>query len=129
MVLTSEKHFLRYRRERDFYYLESESESRSVLSNSLRPHGLYSSWKPPGQNTGVGSLSLLQEIFPMQGSKPGFPNCRQILYLLSHKKRKGFLLSIILAESNTRPQVNQYLLSKQSFRGILGLVLSNFSLL
>ena len=34
-----------------------ESESRSVMSYSLRPHGLYSPWKSPGQNTGVGSLS------------------------------------------------------------------------
>ena len=39
---------------------ESESESRSVLSDSLRPHRLYSPWNPPGQNTGVGRLSLLQ---------------------------------------------------------------------
>ena len=57
VVLTSEKHFLRYRRERDFYYLESESESRSVLSDCLRPHGLYSSWKPTRQNTGVHFLN------------------------------------------------------------------------
>ena len=35
-------------------------ESRSVVSDSLQPHGLYSPWNPPGQNTGVGSLSLLQ---------------------------------------------------------------------
>ena len=35
------------------------SESGSVVSNSLRPHGLYSPWNSPGQNTGVGSLSLL----------------------------------------------------------------------
>ena len=41
-----------------------ESESCSVVSDSLRPHGLYSSWNSPGQNTGVGSLSLLQGIFP-----------------------------------------------------------------
>ena len=41
-----------------------ESESCSVVSNSLWSHGLYSSWKSPGQNTGVGSHSLLQEIFP-----------------------------------------------------------------
>ena len=34
-----------------------ESESRSVMSYSLRPHGLYSPWNSPGQNTGVGSLS------------------------------------------------------------------------
>ena len=52
---------------------------------SFRPHGLYSPWKSPGQNTGVGSLSLLQGIFPTQWSKPGFPHCRQILYQLSHK--------------------------------------------
>ena len=38
-----------------------------------------------GQNTGVGSLSLLQGIFPTQGSNPGLPHCRQILYQLSHK--------------------------------------------
>ena len=36
-----------------------ESESRSVVSDSLRPHGLYSPWSSAGQNTGVGSLSLL----------------------------------------------------------------------
>ena len=30
------------------------------MSDSLRPHGLYSPWNSPGQNTGVGSLSLLQ---------------------------------------------------------------------
>ena len=64
---------------------ESESESRSVVSDSLRPHGLYSPWNSPGQNTGVGSLSLLQGIFPTQGGNPGIPHCRQILYQLSHK--------------------------------------------
>ena len=37
------------------------SGSRSVVSNSLRPRGLYSPWNYPGQNTGVGSLSLLQD--------------------------------------------------------------------
>ena len=49
------------------------------------PHGLYSPWHSPGQNTGVGSLSLLQGIFPTQGSNPGLLHCRQILYQLSHK--------------------------------------------
>ena len=51
--------------------VESENESRSVVSDSLRPHGLYSPWNSPGQNTGVGSLSLLQGIFPTQESNPG----------------------------------------------------------
>ena len=52
-----------------------------------RPHGLYSPRNSPGQNTGVGSLSLLQGIFPTQGSNPGLQHCRQILYQLSHKGR------------------------------------------
>ena len=57
-----------------WYYLltlKKWSESHSVMFDSLRPHGLYSSWNSPGQNTGVGSLSLLQGIFPTQGSNPG----------------------------------------------------------
>ena len=62
-----------------------ESESCSVVSDSLRPYGLYSPWNSPGQNTGVGSLSLLQRIFPTQGSNPGLPHCGRILYQLSHK--------------------------------------------
>ena len=63
----------------------SESESHSAMSDSLRPHGLYSPWNSPGQNTGVGSLSLLQGIFPTQGSNPGIPHHRQIPYQLSHQ--------------------------------------------
>ena len=49
------------------------------------PQGLYIPWNSPGQNTGVGSLSLLQGIFPTQGSNPGLLHCRQILYQLNHK--------------------------------------------
>ena len=52
---------------------------------TLQPHGLYSPWNSPGQNTGVGSLSLLQGIFPTQGLNLGLPHWRQILYQLSHK--------------------------------------------
>ena len=64
-----------------------ESESCSVVSDSLWPHGLYSPWNAPGQNTGVGSLSLLQGLFPTQGLNPGLPHCRWILYQLSHQGR------------------------------------------
>ena len=64
---------------------ESESESCSVVSDSWPPHELYSPWNSLGQNTGVGSLSLLQGIFPTQGSNPGLPHCRRILYQLSHQ--------------------------------------------
>ena len=63
----------------------SESKSRSIMSNSLQPHGPYNPWNSPGENTGVGSLSLLQGLFPTQGSNPDLPYCRRILYQLSHK--------------------------------------------
>ena len=63
----------------------SESETGSVASDSLRPHGPYSPWNSPGQNTGVGSLSLLQGIFQTQGSNPGLPHCTGILYQLGHQ--------------------------------------------
>ena len=54
----------------------SENESRSVVSDSLRLHELYSPLNSPGQSTGVGNLSHLQEIFPTQGSNPGLLHCR-----------------------------------------------------
>ena len=60
-------------------------ESRSVFSDSLWPRGLHSPWNSPDQNTGMGSRSLLQGIFPTQRSNPGLLSCRQIIYHLSHK--------------------------------------------
>ena len=59
--------------------------SHSDVSDSLWPHGLYSPWNSPGQNIGVGNLSLLQGIFPTKGLNPGRLHCRQILYQLSHQ--------------------------------------------
>ena len=50
---------------------------------TLRPQGLP--WDSPGKNTGVGCHALLQGIFPTQGSNPGLPHCRWILYHLSHQ--------------------------------------------
>ena len=61
------------------------AESYSVVSNSLLPHDLYSPENSPGQNNGVGSLSLLQGVFSTQGSNPALPHCRQILYQLCHR--------------------------------------------
>ena len=49
------------------------------------PWTIYSPQNYPGRNTGVGSLSLLQGIFPTQGSNPGLPHSRWTLYQLSHK--------------------------------------------
>ena len=48
----------------------------------MQHHGLYSPWNSPGQNTGVGSLSLLQGIFLTQESNQGLLHCRWILYQL-----------------------------------------------
>ena len=62
-----------------------QSESCSIVSDSLSPHGLSSPWSSPGQNTGVGSLSLLQGIFPTQELDWGLLHCRQILYQLSYQ--------------------------------------------
>ena len=45
---------------------------------------LWTPWNSPGQDTGVGSRSLLQGIFPTFGSNPGIPHCRWILYQLNH---------------------------------------------
>ena len=64
--------------------------SRSVMSSSLRFHGLQAAkllclWNFPGKNTGVGSHSLLQVIFLTQGSNPGLLHGRQILYSLSYE--------------------------------------------
>ena len=66
-------------------------ESHSVVSNSLQPHGLYSPWNSPGQNTGAGTVSFLQGIFLIQGLNPGLPHCGRIVYQLSHKGSSGIL--------------------------------------
>ena len=60
------------------------AQSYPTLCNPMDLY-IYSPWNSPGQNTRVGSLSLLQEIFPTQGSNPGVPHCRWILYQLSHQ--------------------------------------------
>ena len=63
------------------------------MPNSLQPHGLgpvrlLCPWNSPGKNTEVGSHSLLQDIFPTQGSNPGLPYSRQILY---HQQRINWI--------------------------------------
>ena len=83
-----------------------ERESHSVVSNSLRPHGLYSPWNSLGQNTGVGSLSLFQGIFPTQGLNPGLSHCRRILYQLSHKGSPTILewVAYLISSGSSRPR-------------------------
>ena len=71
-----------------FSFLGHESVSCSVVSDSLRPHGL----KPArllrlfsSSNTGVACHFLFQGLFLTQGSNPVLLHCRQILYHLSHQ--------------------------------------------
>ena len=73
------------------YDLLFPNVSCSVMSDSFQPHGLWPTrflcpWDFPGKNIGVGSHSLLQGIFPIQGLNLGLKHCRQILYCLSHQK-------------------------------------------
>ena len=125
-------------------HTHNEGKSRSAVSDSLQPHGLYSPWNSPGQNTGVGSLSLLQGlfpgieprspalqtnclpaepqgkpkntgvgscfflqgIFPTQGSNPGLPHCRLILYQLSHQESQRILewVAYPFSRGSSRPR-------------------------
>ena len=64
------------------------------LCLTLQLHGLYSPGHSPGQNTEVGSISFLQGIVPTQASSPGLPNCKQILYQLSHNGSPQFWLRV-----------------------------------
>ena len=81
------------------------SECRSVMSDSLRPHGLYSPWNSPGQNTAVGCHFLLQGIFPTQRWNPGLLHCRWILYHLSQKSMFGLFLLMRIHSLYTHPNV------------------------
>ena len=80
-----------------------------VMSNSLQPHGLHSPWNSPGQNTGVGSLSLLQGIFPTQASNPGLPHWAHSLPAEPQGKPKNtgvdslFLLQRIFPTQGSNP--------------------------
>ena len=98
--------------------------NRSVVSNSLRPHGpqptrLLHPWDFPGKNTGVGCHFPLLGIFLTQGSNQGLPHCRQMLYRLSYQGSLtlgilGYLSpTVITWWLNTRG--NQYFANWYSF--------------
>ena len=75
-------------------------QSRSVVSDSLQPCGLLPArllrpWDSPGKNNGVGSHSLLQGIFPVQGSNSGLSHCRQILYHQNHHGSPPLLTTLL----------------------------------
>ena len=81
------------------------SDSRSVESDSLGPRGLYSPWNSPGQNTRVGIQ--IQGIFSSQGSNPGVPHCRLILYKLRHQGSPRILERVAypFSSGSARPRV------------------------
>ena len=64
---------------------------------------IHNPWNSPGQNTGVGSRSLLQGIFPTQGSNLGLPHCRQIFYPMNHQGSPKILESL-----NTKGRNEKY---------------------
>ena len=99
---------------------ENESVGFSAVFDSLQSHGLQLTrllcpQNSPGKNTGVGSHSLLQGIFPTQGSNPGLQHCRQILYHLSHQeshtttKKKRVTLIIVSLYYNQMWKIFLYL--------------------
>ena len=60
-------------------------------------------WNSPGQNTGVGGLSLLKGIFLTEGSNPGLPHCKWILYQLSLKGSPRILEWVACPDPGTEP--------------------------
>ena len=90
--------------------LKSESVSRPVVSDSTRSRGLWPAtllcpWDFPGKSTGIGCHFLLQGVFPTQGSDLSLPNCRYILYHLSHQ-RQGTKISQTMQRSQEKKKQN-----------------------
>ena len=105
------------------YSRSVKSESPSVVSNYLWPHGLYSPWNSPGRNTGLGSLSLLHEMVPTQGSNPDVLHCTWILYQLSHKGSPRILEWVAYPFSS---RYKRYRLKVQSSAQVLELIMILF---
>ena len=74
-----------------FLYIFEKVKVAQSCPDSLLPHGLYSPWSSPGQNTGRGSYSLLQRISPTQELSLSLLHYRQILYHLSHQESPRIL--------------------------------------
>ena len=101
---------------------KSESVTHSVMSDSLRPNELQPArllcpWNSPGKNSGLGSHSLLQGIFPrslkLKGLNPSLPNCRWILYHLSHQEALSISyqsgkLKIMYGKELKREKIKKY---------------------
>ena len=85
-------------------YFSGVTQLFSCADDSLGLYGLQPTtrlcpWEFPGKNAAVGSLSLLQWLFPAQGSNPGLPHYRWILYQLSHPGSPRILEWVIYSSS------------------------------
>ena len=71
-------------------------QSHLILCNPMdcSPPGSSVHGDSPGKNTEVVCHALLQGLFPSQGSNPGLPHCRQILYHLSHQGSPEKILTL-----------------------------------
>ena len=78
----------------DFYILCLVAQSCPNFCNPMdcSPPGSSVHGDSPGKNTGVGCHAHLQGIFPTQGSNPGLPHCKSILYHLSHQGSPFYIL-------------------------------------
>ena len=93
---------------------ESESESRSLVSDSLQPHGLYSPWNSPGQNTGVGAFPFCRGSSQPRSpalqadSLPGEPQGKQEPWdsniSIAWSDMVGSTVSLLLQETNAVPK-------------------------
>ena len=94
-----------------------------VLQKTLESPWLYSHGILPGQNTGMGSLSLLQEIFASQGSNRGLPHYRRILYQLNPQGSPRILEWVLDTgvgiESWSWSLLQQIFLTQESNQGLL----------
>ena len=85
------------------WFWSEEVKAAQSCPTLCDPHGLYSPWNSPGQNTGVSSLSLLQGIFPTQQLNWDCLLCRQILYQLNYERSPMvWLCNLFLVSSENR---------------------------
>ena len=73
--------------------MASNTISESEVTGRVQLFTTPCQWDSLGKNTEVGCHFLLQRIFPTQGSNPGLPHCRQMLYHLSHQGKRVLLLA------------------------------------
>ena len=94
------------------FWFKVKSESCSLMSDSLPPHGLYSLWNSPGQNTGMGQFSSVTQSSttlcdPMNCSMTGFHVHHQLLELIqTHVHRVGDAIQPSHPLSSPSPSFN-----------------------